>query len=467
LWRFVVGKFSAWETNMAKCESEVSFRVGRVKAYRRNKIWYLCYHEEGKRRRPRIGADRSAARRMAAQINGQLETGAISALAFEPILIADLRGAWLKHHNTVRRSSLSTINRYRTATEHLLRFLEERPIRVSSQFRVCHAEEFVAHLRSLRVAPNGHPNSEKRPLLDKGILFILETCRALFTYAAKRRHLPPYSKNPFSALELGKLPIDHRRRISLPTDGQLTCLFDSMDDWSFGIFSTLALTGLRSGELVHLLVEDFDSQNEVLHIRNRPNLGWQVKTRQDRTIPLLAAHAQFMKRTIGSRLSGTLFQRMQFSKSCLPAWGTSSKLMEAELNCRQRSEEQAVDQSLSRKEVASLCRQMWLKMGMIKPDQIRTRLMRHSRKAGLEEIPTPKMFRHLFATMMQAGRVDPLIRNELLGHIPESGPRAGGGLGMTANYTHTEIGTKREQMRGAFQKQTLWTAIERRFRHLE
>lgn len=69
---------------MAKCKSEVSFRVGRVKAYRRGKIWYLCYHEEGKRRRPKIGADRSAARRMASQINGQLETGAVSSLAFEP-----------------------------------------------------------------------------------------------------------------------------------------------------------------------------------------------------------------------------------------------------------------------------------------------------------------------------------------------------------------------------------------------
>lgn len=43
---------------MAKCESEVSFRVGRVKASRRGKIWSLCCDEEGKRRRPRVGSDR-------------------------------------------------------------------------------------------------------------------------------------------------------------------------------------------------------------------------------------------------------------------------------------------------------------------------------------------------------------------------------------------------------------------------
>jgi hypothetical protein len=36
---------------MAKAKS--SFRIGRVQAYLRGKIWYLCYHENGARRRPR------------------------------------------------------------------------------------------------------------------------------------------------------------------------------------------------------------------------------------------------------------------------------------------------------------------------------------------------------------------------------------------------------------------------------
>jgi integrase len=460
---FCGGKVLCWEINMAKIESEVSFRVGRVKAYRRGKIWYLCYHEEGKRRRPKVGADRSAARRMAAQINGQLETGAISALAFESISIPDLRTAWLKHHETVRRSSLSTINRYRTATDYLLRFVEKQPVRVTSQFRVCHAEEFVTHLRSLRVAPNGHPNSKKRPLLDKGIQFILESCRTLFTYAAKRRHLPPYSENPFSALELGKLPIDNRRNVSLPSDAQIESLFEDMDDWSFSIFSTLALTGVRPGELAHMLVEDFDSQVEVLYVRNRPLLGWQVKTRQDRSIPLLPAHARFLRRLSGTRVSGTLFPRIKFSVSSSPIWGNSTKLMEAELNGRQRMHEDALDRPLSRKELASLCRKMWFELGTIKTDQIRTRLLRHSRRAGLDEMVTPKLFRHLFATTLQVGRVDPLIRNELLGHIPETGPRSGGGLGMTANYTHTPIETKRAQLIEAFQKHPLWELMVKRF----
>ena len=62
---------------MAKANS---FRVGKVKGYLRSDVWYLCYYELGRRRRPRVGAGREAAKQMAAQINGQLETGAPAAL---------------------------------------------------------------------------------------------------------------------------------------------------------------------------------------------------------------------------------------------------------------------------------------------------------------------------------------------------------------------------------------------------
>ena len=37
-----------------------SFRVGKVAVYLRGKVWYLCYYENGRRRRPRAGPDREA-----------------------------------------------------------------------------------------------------------------------------------------------------------------------------------------------------------------------------------------------------------------------------------------------------------------------------------------------------------------------------------------------------------------------
>src|SRR5437660_8156418 len=103
---------------MAK--KSVSFRVGKVQAYLRGRVWYLCYHDNGQRRRPRVGPARDAARQLAAQINAQLEVGAPAALSFEPLSIPELRCRWLEHHEQVLRSSVKTISRYLTATDHLL-----------------------------------------------------------------------------------------------------------------------------------------------------------------------------------------------------------------------------------------------------------------------------------------------------------------------------------------------------------
>ena len=75
-----------------------SFRVGKVLAYQRGKVWYLCYHEHGQRHRPRVGPDQEAARQHAAQIHAQLEVGAPAALSFQAISLPDLREQWLQHH---------------------------------------------------------------------------------------------------------------------------------------------------------------------------------------------------------------------------------------------------------------------------------------------------------------------------------------------------------------------------------
>ena len=265
-----------------------SFRVGKVQGYLRGSVWYLCYHELGQRRRPRVGPDQQAARQLAAQINGQLAVGAPATLSFQSISVADLRQRWLDHHEQVLRSSVQTINRYRTATEHLLNFLIKRPTIPVSQFQASHAEDFVRYLRTIRITSNGHAHTAKRPLMDKGVRFILECCRALFNYAARRRHLPPYADNPFSALEIDRIPIEQSRPIELFTPEQEQAFLEACDDWQFPLFLTLMLTGLRPGELTHLLLpDDLDGDHHLLRVRNKPMLGWQVKTRNERDIPLI------------------------------------------------------------------------------------------------------------------------------------------------------------------------------------
>ncbi len=116
--------------------SRKSFRIGRVRGDLRGKVWYLTYHENGTRHRPRVGSSKQSARQLAAQINSQLEVGVPAALSFEPISIVELQQRWLQHHEQVLRSSVHTINRYRSATGHLQSFLRDsRSAQTTSNFR--------------------------------------------------------------------------------------------------------------------------------------------------------------------------------------------------------------------------------------------------------------------------------------------------------------------------------------------
>jgi site-specific recombinase XerD len=425
-----------------------SFRVGRVLAYLCGKVWYLCYHDNGQRHRPRVGPDREAARQLAAQINAQLEVGAPAALSFEPLSLPELRRRWLEHHEQVLRSSVQTINRYRTATDHLLCFLQQHPVRHVSQFRNSHAERFVHHLRALRVSPNGHAHTARRPLMDKGLRYVLECCRALFNYAARRRHLPPYADNPFATLQIERIPVEQTRPITLFTAEQERAFLEACDDWQFPLFLTLLLTGLQPGELTHLLLpEDLDLEARLLRVRNKPRLGWQVKTRNEREIPLVPVLAEVLRRHLGGRGTGPVFRRRCFRG------GPAEFLDKPNLTALEREwsrqlalHEEAAGRPLSRAERARLGRGLWRDLGAVKEDRVRVEFMRLTRRIGLPSCTAPKMLRHLFATALQEGRVDPLIRNELMGH-PAAGERTPGhGLGMAAVYTHTRPEQRRRQL---------------------
>ena len=223
-----------------------SFRVGKVAAVLRGRVWYLTYFEGGRRRRPRVGPDRDQARQMAAQINGQLEVGAPAALSYEPISVPDLRQRWLDHHEHVRRSSVATIKRYRVATEHLLTFVAKNcSIRHVCEFHARQAMEFVRYLRTIKIAPNGHPKARKRPMLDTGVKYILETCCSLFNYAHRNRHLSPYAENPFRTIEVSRMPVETFRPVVVFTEDQECKFLKTCDDWQFPLFLTLLLTGLR------------------------------------------------------------------------------------------------------------------------------------------------------------------------------------------------------------------------------
>jgi integrase len=389
---------------------------------------------------------------MAAQINGQLEVGTPAALSFESISIPDLRQRWLDHNEHVRRSSLQTIRRYRAATEHLLNFVREVcPVRQASDFRPRHAEDFVRHLRGIQVAPNGHAHARKRTLRDAGIKFILETCSTLFNYVQRHRHLSPYAENPFRTIEISRVPIEDAKPIVIFTAEQERTFLEACDDWQFPLFLTLLLTGLRPGELVHLLLpDDLDLETGWLRVRNKPELGWQVKTRNERDIPLVPVLKDVLKRLVGGRHSGPVYRQRQYAGGYEPALaGLSRTSLIRELTQRNLAREVQSGAGLSRAEQSQTAKAVWLGAGALKTDMVRTEFMGLTAKMGHPEITAPKTFRHTFATILQDANVDPLIRNELMGHVPAGVAMPGAGLAMTAVYTHTRPETKRQQLENA------------------
>ena len=451
------------QSNARRSKKSTSFRIGRVRAYLRGRVWYLCYYEDGRRYQPRVGPDRDVARQMAAEINAQLEVGLPSVLWFQPVSLADLRQRWLDYHEHVLRSSVATVRRYRQATEHLLGFARDvRPVRRVSDFRPCHAEEFVRYLRTVQVPVNGPAECRRRPLRDTGMKYILETCSILFNYARKSRHLSPYAENPFHAIEIGRIPVEDARPITIFTPDQERRFLAACDDWQFPLFLTLLLTGLRSGELAHLLLpDDLDLDGGWLFVRNKPKLGWQVKTRNERDIPLLPVLVEVLRTALGGRSSGPVFRRRRYADgngSPLASFSRSRAEREVVLRCQQQEAE--LDGPLSRAERARIARTVWRDMGAVYTGTIHIEFGRVTARIGLADVTAPKTLRHTFATILQDANVDPLIRNELMGHVPAKSRLPGGGLAMTAVYTHTRPETKRRQLEDALSQRPLQVAGE-------
>jgi integrase len=303
----------------------------------------------------------------------------------------------------VLRSSVQTVNRYRTATDHLLRFLEARPVRYASQFHVRHAD------------------------------------------------LSPYAENPFGALGIDCIPVQEARPIHLFTAEQERAFLEACDDWQLPLFLTLMLTGLRPGELTHLLLpDDLDLTGRLLRVRNKPRLGWQVKTRNERDIPLVPALAAVLRAHLGCRAHGPVFRRRRWKERAVGPLGTASPDALGEELARRVADQEAVQgQPLTRVERGRVARQLWREVGAVKGERVRLEFLRRTRAIGLPGCTAPKALRHLFATALQEGRVDPLIRNELMGHVAAGARSAGHGLAMTAVYTHTRPEVRRQQLEAA------------------
>lgn len=427
-------------------------RVGRVSLYPHHGGWWVYYRLDGRPVRRKVADTRADAEPAAAQINAQLAAHAPTLLAFTPVSVPDLRRRFLDYHVHVLKSAVATVRRYHAATRHLEGYAGGRG-RPPMAHEVS-PDAFAAHLRALAVTPNGHPNTARRPLRDKGVRFILETCRAMYAFAAKRRHLPPYAGNPFADLPLDRLAVaDAKPVFVFDAEAELAFL-TAAGEWAFPVHVTLAKTGLRVGELTHLLVEDVDLAGGWLAVRNKPELGWRVKTGRERAVPLVPEVAAVLRRVVGGRTAGPVFLRPRFGAGDRPPLATDRAGLAAA--CRER--EAAAGPGLTRATRLRVAGTVWRDAGAVSADAVRTSFVRTAAAVGRPDATCPKSWRHTFATLLQDANVDPLVRQVTLGHTPTAG-----GLGMTASYTHTRPETQRRQIEAAVRRWPGTLALARRW----
>ena len=255
------------------------------------------------------------------------------------------------------------------------------------------------------------------------------------------------------------MPVEDRRPVAVLNGEQERLLLDACDEWQFPIYQTLLVTGLWTGELVHLLLpDDLDLDTGWLHIRNKPALGWQVKTRNERDIPLTAPHVGVLRHMLNGRDTGPVFvQRRCFDGYVPPLIHCPPKELERRLSCRFLASTTDTSDREARQRAAKT---VWRDAGALREDWIRIEFMRLTKHIGIPEVTAPKTLRHTFATTLQDANVDPLIRNELMGHSIGGTSLSGNGLGMTAIYTHTRPETKRKQLEVAIHHRPAVQAAE-------
>jgi integrase len=394
--------------------------------------WWIYFREGGKQVRRRVAENQADAQRVAAQVNAQLASGSPTLFSFEPVDVDALRRRFLDYHENVLRSSVATIARYRAATQHLEDFVQAEC--AGTQAHQIRADRFAAFLRHREVTPNGHKNTARRRLLDKGVRFILEVCRSLYGFAHRMRHLPPYAANPFADLRIDRMQLADAKSVFLFTAETELQFLQAADRWAFPMHFTLAKTGMRPGELAHLLIEDLDLQGGWLHVRNKIELGWRIKTGAERSVPLVPELCGVLRLAVGDRTAGPVFLQKRFLGGTAVPNQLNRNALARLFGERVATTERQQARSLNRAEKLRLARNLWRDAGALDGDDIRISYGRIARRAGLAEATCPKSWRHTFATLLQDANVDPLIRQLVLGHKPTD---RRGGLGMTARYSHS------------------------------
>ena len=258
-------------------------RIGQVSYYLHHGGWWVYYKDGERQVRRRAGDDEALAEQVAAQVNAQLATAAPTMFSFTPLTVPELCQQFLDHHEHVLRSSLATIRRYRAG---LSIWRTSPPARGNPPAHEIQADRFVRFLRSTEVAPNGHAHAKRRAPgqgrpVHPGDLPLPVRLRGQEAAPAALRREPVRGPGRQAVPDRGRqadLRLRRRHGAGVPQGRRRLGLSDPLhpgqDRPSPRRTDPPADRGSRP-------------RRGWMHVRNKPELGWRIKTRRERSVPLV------------------------------------------------------------------------------------------------------------------------------------------------------------------------------------
>jgi site-specific recombinase XerD len=187
----------------------------------------------------------------------------------------------------------STIERAGQMLNKLLLFCKEKNISFLNQITLEHMEEYKSWNRNMKphlVRKNIPVNP--RTLRDEFIRF-----QNFYKYAKQFNWM---LENPFQ--QISDSSNSSNNILYRPyTDGELQIILYHSDSFWRRIWTFFFYTGVRLSELRFLQLKDLDIEKKLIHIRNKPELGYSTKNKLGRVIPMNSAVESVLKEIVHER----------------------------------------------------------------------------------------------------------------------------------------------------------------------
>lgn len=437
-WSKKYGAKHAWQR--IKCFPSGVAPPTRVRVYRRHNYFLLQWWQSTQKKN------------VSERVEGDLVTAIVRAREIEEQLLHFKTG--VKKHRQIwhqeliesfvadltRRSDAGeidprTVTRYQSALAHYLSFVEQSQVQSrfpsASNINRDFALEFRAFLKNLRIAPNGHANSQKRPIGAPD--YVESVVRSMLQWAADPDRgdlIPDGFRNPFRG---------QRRRDDVAPDPfgepditvEMAAKFLSVcDAFQLRLFSVLVFYGLRASEPCFLFRQH--CVDDWLSVACNPLLGYLTKGRRDKRFPLLPCVNTLLTQNSSAQPEGLLFVRrpVHAGQENPPLLGKSLEALQEEFQRRCSSQS-----NLTAKARRQLRDAVLQEAGGLKYDHIQHEFQRVSKGLGWPPTATLKDFRHLFSTELQNAGMPELYRRYLMGHAP----------GKAAIVTYSHLNQLRER----------------------